>query len=349
MRKKMLFVSCSAPNKLNPLLKPFEEIYNVSVIYKMDEYIPYYNENHKIKRRFLNLLEKIGIPYDYGLNKRIENHVRKNKTDIIFIVKGNEIMPSLLRRVRNDYADIKLVNWSLDNMYKRHNRSSFYTRSISLYDLVVTTKIQNLHEGELQDLGARDVQFVYQAYDKDIHKPCQHCSNVDTKHNILFVGCAEIERFNAMNYLAKKGFIVDVYGSGWDRGEFQDKHENLVYHYCNLLNEDYANAISCSKISLCFLRKINNDTHTSRSVEIPACGGFMLAERTDEHKKLFIEGVESEYFDSNEELLSKVEFYLKNDRDRKKIALSGFKRCAKEEYSYHNMAKKIFERIENIF
>lgn len=109
---------------------------------------------------------------------------------------------------------------------------------------------------------------------------------------------------------------------------------------------DYCKAINSFDINLCFLRKINRDLQTSRSVEIPACGGFMLAERTAEHQNMFIEGKEAEFFSSNEELLSKVKFYLKNPNIRKRIAKAGRERCMQSRYSYDFMISKIFKKIQ---
>lgn len=122
---------------------------------------------------------------------------------------------------------------------------------------------------------------------------------------------------------------------------------NLKIEDHGLKGIDYSKSLQAFKISLCFLRKINYDLQTSRSVEIPACSGFMMAERTDEHLSMFEENKEAVYFSSKEELLEKCKYYLVHDSERKSIALAGRKRCITSGYSNEGMIRSAFKLIYN--
>ena len=114
------------------------------------------------------------------------------------------------------------------------------------------------------------------------------------------------------------------------------------------VQEKTSNKYSCNKADKtgdCYLGKtihiLNDDLHTSRSVDIPACGAFMLAERTIDHKNLFIEGKEAEFFGDEKELETKIKFYLKNDEKRKDIARKAYNKCRSSDYSHTKKIKEI--------
>ena len=103
------------------------------------------------------------------------------------------------------------------------------------------------------------------------------------------------------------------------------------------------------KLILAFLRKVNRDLQTTRTMEIPACGGFMLAERTEEHLNLFKEDKEAVFFSDDTELKSKIEYYLMNENERKTIALNGLKRCKESGYDNITMVSKVIHYLIESF
>jgi len=161
--------------------------------------------------------------------------------------------------------------------------------------------------------------------------------------DVSFVGTFEKDRYQKMLFLAKNNIKVRVWGNNWQK--YQNKHPNLLVESRPVINDDFIRVINATRINLNFLRRANRDKHTSRSLEIPACQGFMLAERTDEHLQLFEEGKEAEFFDSQEELLSKVQYYLKSDNKRQHVANLGRQRCLNSGYSHHDRLKYMLKSI----
>ena len=199
------------------------------------------------------------------------------------------------------------------------------------YDVFFTTKSYNVTE--LLDLGCRRVVFTGNGYDPSAFRPISTTANEIAQHggDVGFIGTYEHERAEAMRFLAESGIPLRVWGDGWKPMQYPPSRMKIEYR--SLYSDDYARACSSFKINLCFLRKINRDLQTTRSVEIPACGGFMLAERTPEHLELFKEGEEAEFFDGNEELLDKCRYYLEHETLRLRIAQNGLRRCIESGYS----------------
>lgn len=98
--------------------------------------------------------------------------------------------------------------------------------------------------------------------------------------------------------------------------------------------DDYARALSGSRIGLGFLRQVCPDQHTTRTFEIPACGSLLLADRTEEHQQFFEEGKEAEFFSCEAELVDKARFYTSHESERSRIAAAGLLRCQRSGYSY---------------
>lgn len=286
----------------------------------------------------------VRIPENNHENTIIKELVSSKEYDLIWIDKGLTIFPETLEYIKENSPKSKIISYSPDNMALRHNQSQQYLECLPLYDYIVTNKSYIVKE--LQQLGAKNVVFVNNTFEETFHHPYE-LTDKDVKElggEVGFVGTWEKERCESIMYLANHGIKVKVFGSGkWK--DYQSYSENLIIEPKVLKGEDYCKALQAFKISLCFLRKMNFDVQTTRTIEIPACGGFLMAERTEEHMALFKEGVEAEFFCSNEELLNKCKYYLSNEKNRIAIVKAGYKRCHESNYTNTGMIRSVVERV----
>jgi hypothetical protein len=264
---------------------------------------------------------------------------RRAAFDVLWIDRGLQIEAATLTAMRRLQPACRIIGYSPDDMYARHNQSPQFRRHVGLYDLYATTKTYGV--AELRALGCPAATFSGNAYDPHTHRPLAVGAAQRERFGapVGFVGTWEDARAASMVRLAHAGIPVRVWGNGWERQRVRP--ELLRIEGRALYGDDYALAINAFDINLCFLRKLNRDLQTQRSVEIPACGAFMLAERTDEHRGLFEEGREAEFFASDDELIEKVRYYLSHPAERRQIAAAGRARCLRDGYSYHDRLAEI--------
>ena len=281
---------------------------------------------------YRRILHKLGLNFDpVGANRALVKAARSFAPDVIWIDKGTTVDRRTLRLARQAAPGVRIVNVSEDDMALAHNQTPRWRRALPEYDLVITTKIHNIANGELERLGARRVFYTRQAFDPRRHVPIalDNAERDRYRSDVLFIGIYEAQRAASILALCRAGIRVHVWGTGWTRPELTHPLLTLNRHDALNLGDNlvYSKALSGARIALAFLRKLNRDQHTSRSLEIPACGALLLGERTEEHQAMFREGVEADFFSGDAELVTKTRAYLADEDRRRAVADAGHRRC----------------------
>jgi len=299
-----------------------------------------------VKKLYRAILFRFGIfPERNRENKAIINSIKTNTFDILFIEKGLSIKPSTLVQAKKLQPALKIISYTLDDMMNSNNASFNFRKSVKLYDMLFTNKKYNV--AELKNIGAKNVYYFTNAYSQHVHRPIivTEAEQLIYGYDVSFIGSYEYERVEKIRFLADNGIRIKVWGWGKGKKKSNMDHPNIIMTGKYVYEDEYAKVVCSTKVNLCFLRKENRDTETTRSIEIPACRGFMLAERTKEHLDLFEEGSEASYFSSKEEMLEKIKYYLKHDEERTRIALNAYKRCIKSRYDYKQQLVNIFSIV----
>lgn len=287
------------------------------------------------------VLSKLGYPRDSVAANAKLLAAAEDQPDVVWVDRGDTIWPTSLQRVRAIAPRTRLLYFSEDDVYLQHNRSVFLTHALREFDIVFTTKPRNV--AELPLLGAKRVSCIFQAYDPLLHRPVTLTreERAALTADVSFVGSYEVERARSMRRLADSGISIRVFGSGWQRSGVP----NLDIVPGHIATEEFVRVVNASHINLNYLRRANRDQHTSRSLEIPACGGFMLAERSGEHQQLFREGLEAEFFDDDDELVSKCQRYLADAELRVAVARAGRARCLASGYGHPDRLREMLAAL----
>lgn len=279
-----------------------------------------------------------------ALNRAILTAAREMEPELVWFDKALLVWPRTVQELKNTAARPTIVHYSPDDQMNPQNQSRHYLRSIPSFHAHITTKMLNV--AELQSLGAKNVFFQPPCFCDSTHRKLD-LSPEDLRTygaDISFVGAYEKSRANSIAHLGAAGLVVTVWGPGWKGFSAQ----NVTVKNRAVWDDEYVRILNASKINLCFLRKVNRDVMTSRTFEIPACGGFMLAERTAEQMGFFSDGTEAAYFSSDHELLERARYFLADSESRRVIAAAGHNKCISTGNSYRDRLGSFLELFQEL-
>ena len=251
--------------------------------------------------------------------------IKKSRYDVVFVDNGELVGRNMLRALRK--VSPIIINYNNDDPFGGRDKKKWrlYLEAIPHYDLLAVVRPVNVTEANA--LGARKVLQVFMAVDElDGPREITPQDRVRFPHEVLFIGTWMPERGPFLQELMQAGVPLAIYGNDWQKAPEWPALQ-AAWHGPAIYGDDYLKAIQLAKVSLGLLSKGNRDLHTTRTFEIPYCGGLLCAERTSEHLQLYQEDVEAVYWSDVKECIDKCQKLLNDDKMRTEIAENGRKRC----------------------
>lgn len=285
----------------------------------------------------------------WRLNKAVIAFSNKQQPDLVLFWRPTHILPSTLKLLAK--KGVRTASYNNDDPFgfkahgnvpwRHHFLWYWYLQCLPFFDLNFFYRKINCEEAT--ELGAKHSALLLPYFMPWQDRPLKlsETESLQFQTDVVFVGHYEPDgRELSLRVLIEADINVKLWGGGyWTRAVLGDLYGSLT-PIIPAQGDDYAKALCGAKICLCFLSKLNRDTYTRRCFEIPACGGLMLAERTDDLLNFFKEDEEACFFSSNEELLQKVRWLLRNPQERERIAAAGLRRVWVDGHDVNSRAQQ---------
>ena len=258
-------------------------------------------------------------------NERLIEIVAAEEPDVVLLYAAKPIFPETVRRLKERTV---VAGYDNDDPFGRWGGRRYYRHlKAGLKDYSCHHVFREANVIDYENIGCERVRLLRGFYVPWIHRPTPP-ESVEPVADITFIGNgAPGSRIEGTTALVRAGLDVKIYGDEryWRRYLPKDVMSRLV-PITPAGPDDYRKIVAGSKISVAFFNEGNRDEYSDRSFEIPACGGFMLSQRTPYMLELLDEDSEAAYFAGADELVAKATRYLDDDDARAAIASAGHER-----------------------
>lgn len=293
------------------------------------------------------------------MNHLLVEKCKEFRPDLIFtFLFENEIYPETLHKMHK-YSKVS-ITWMADDKWRWEIIGKKYCK---YFDYVITTDPDSIKKYE--SIGYKNAILSQWAVDPEIYKDQKLKKDIP----ISFVGRDNAWRRFVIKELKRRGIEVECYGFGWKNGRVT-QHQMVEIFNRSKINLNLSNSVKFNlKYLLDFNFVWNKDISFARNIYTifgPQLHTIISKKRKEDIKSRFFEVIGSggfllsydvkhlcDYFEIEKELVtynnidnlvSKILYYLDEEKTREEIALNGYKRVHRE-HSYEKRFQKIFNVI----
>jgi len=280
--------------------------------------------------------------------ERMNEHIKFNltklspKPDLFLVLKGLEVSSDTIDFVKS--LGIKTACWIYDATLNGTPmpECADYIKLMNHYDTFYSY-CNNIED--LKKAGSTNVKLLPEGYD-----PIDNGEQVINKYmtrkfgsDIGFIGSIDNIhpcREDFLERVIDEGFDIKIYGELKKENiskKILSKHQRTV-----VINEFHSYVSQASKICLGGLDSdfMVDESHSARIYRTLSCGGFYLCRKTNGIEKVFTPGVHIATFETEDEMIEKIIYYLNNPEEREKIAKAGQEKV--KEYTFEKRIEKEF-------
>ncbi|MFH2047207.1 MAG: glycosyltransferase [Pseudomonadota bacterium] len=257
------------------------------------------------------------------VQKHFINTLQKHKPDIVLVIGFlyRFINPELLKKLKQQLR-FSLILFDTDtcNLFGKRRELLFFLET----ELPVYDKIFSFSKRSSEFInGIQEVKSTFFPFGA---KPIAEPESPEKKFDVCFIGTADMRRIFLLEQI--KNSNLAIYGSRWKRYKsVMSKNLQQKIHYNSIWGQDLHRLLHQSKITLNITRSSFYGVETGmnlRLFETLAARSFLLTDYCEELEEIFTIGQEIETYSSSGELIDKVDYYLRHDEKREKIAQKGY-------------------------
>lgn len=270
----------------------------------------------------------------YGSKKMNElffSLIKKEKPDYIFTnVRRDEQTIETMEKIKEISPKTKIIAFSGDD------DKDF--EPLKRYQALFVDCTFIAQPGYIEKYYADGIKKVFHSF--SINTNLFKQENTEKIYDVTFIGKPLKPRLEILRCLIKNRVNLKIFGRGW-----QNYPEFRNFYRGQLKTSNMIKVINQSKVNLSLLKNEYGQLHfKGRVLMFPSCKAFSLTEYFDKCLKFFKNSEEIVMFKNHEDLLEKIKYYLKHEKEREKIAENAYKKI----FGKHNVFKDFKEMFKRI-